>query len=78
MISIIKNIIKLLRKTSANSELKGEQKSTRIVISPGCGRGGSRKTKLIITDKESSVKKQMKTITDLGLHFTRQGDQYNN
>ena len=65
MISKIKNIIKLLRRTSAKHELKSEQKPTRIIISPGCGRGGSRKTKLVISDKEPSVKKQIKTINDL-------------
>ncbi len=57
MISKIKNILKLLSKTSVKRELKSEQKPTRIIISPGCGRGGSRKTKIVIHDKDPSVKK---------------------
>ena len=75
MISKIKNIIKLLRRTSSKSEikkslkliilgasprgiigLKDEQEPTLIVISPGCGRGGSRKTKLVINDNDLSEK----------------------
>jgi len=47
---------KILRKTTAKPELKGEQKPTRIIISPGCGRGGSRKTKIVIPDKDPSEK----------------------
>jgi len=78
MISKIKNILKLLSRTSAKRELKSEQKATRIVISPGCGRGGSRKTKLVNNENDLSEKKVLKTINDLGLHFTRQGDLYNN
>ena len=64
MISKIKNMIKLLRKTSAKPELKGEQKPIRIIISPGCGRGGSRKTKIVMHDKDLSEKIN-KTINDL-------------
>ena len=56
MISKIKNILKLLRRTSSKSELKDEQKPTLIVISPGCGRGGSRKTKLVINDNDLTEK----------------------
>jgi len=78
MISKIKNILKLLSRTLAKRELKSKQKPTRIIISPGCGRGGSRKTKIVICSNNLSEKKLLKTINDLGLHFTRQGDLYNN
>ena len=58
MISKIKNILKLLYRTSDRRELKNEQKQTRIIISSGCGRGGSRKTKIVINKKDPSINKK--------------------
>ncbi len=54
----IKSILKLFCRRPARHEAQTEQESTRIIISPGCGRGGSRKTQIVINEKDPSINKK--------------------
>ncbi|MFK5856048.1 MAG: hypothetical protein QM503_07955 [Bacteroidota bacterium] len=54
MISKIKSILKLFCRRPARHDAETEQEYTIIIISPGCGRGGSRKTKIVMHDKDPS------------------------
>ena len=52
MISILRNALKSLRRTSAMHDSQSRKKPDIVIISPGCGRAGSRKIQILINNKD--------------------------